>query len=171
MPGGSDHLFRSFPFRWVLRIALSLGRCMTMQDATFCFREDPLFEFCRPHFTLSCLCCTALSFGQSQSVMTQEVQQTKDIHLTYYKTLPTKAIPCLQMEPTFLEWLVALGAESEQSCHEDPNDKHLEDTIPVLPLSRWRREAFNHSWTARYCGSGYMWPLTWWRPSVYYLER
>ena len=75
----------------------------------------------------------------------QELQPAKDIDLTCYKTLPTKAITCSQVGPVSLEWPVALPAESDQSSlslsHEDPNDGHPENTFPALPHLRWRRDA------------------------------
>ena len=58
----------------------------------------------------------------------QEIQLAEDIDLTCYKTLPTKSVTCLQVEPMSLEWPVALPVESEQSslspAHEDPNDEN-----------------------------------------------
>ena len=103
---GRGPSFRGFPFRWALQFALSLDRCLTLQDAAPCYRKDSLYECGRPHDTLSCLFFTALWLRQSQSVLTQ-VQQTNDIDLTCYKTLPTKSVTCLQVEPMSLEWPAA----------------------------------------------------------------
>ena len=106
--------------------------------------EDPLYEGGRPCDTMSSLFSTALWLQRSQSELVQEIQPAKDIDLTCYKTLPTKAITCLPMEFIFLEWLVALPPECEQSCpsssHEDSNDDPLENTLPPHPHSRWRRD-------------------------------
>ena len=142
---GRGAFFRVFPIRWVLHFALSLTRCLIMHDATSCSREDPPYECGRPCDTMSSLSFTALWLQRGQSILVQEIQPAKDIDLTCYKTLPTKTITCLQKGPIFLEWPVALLAESEQSCpsssQEDPNDEYPEDTLPALPHSRWRRDA------------------------------
>ena len=61
--------FRGFPFRWVLRLALFMTRCLTVQDATSCPREDPLYECGRPCDAMSYLFFTALWLEQSQSVL------------------------------------------------------------------------------------------------------
>ena len=50
---GRGPFFRGFPFRWVLRLALFMTRCLTVQDATSCPREDPLYECGRPCDTMS----------------------------------------------------------------------------------------------------------------------
>ena len=74
-----------------------------------------------------------------------QVQQTDDIDVTCYKTLPTKSVTCSQVGPMSLEWPVALPAGPDQSClpssHEDPNDEHPEGALPSLPHLRWRRDA------------------------------
>ena len=99
--GCRDSSFRGFPFRWASQFAFSLARCLTLQDAAPCYREDSLYECGRPHDTLSCLFFTALWLGQGQSILTQ-VQQTNDIDMTCYKTLPTKSATCLQVGPMSL---------------------------------------------------------------------
>ena len=108
------------------------------------FRSMSSFERGRPHDILSCLFFTALWLQQSQFILTQ-VQQTNDIDLTCYKTLPTKSATCLQVGPMSLEWLVALPAGSDQSSvslsHEDPNDRHPGDALPTHQHLRWRRNA------------------------------
>ena len=130
---GRGPFFRGFPFRWALQFAFSLARCLTLQDATPCSREDLLYECGRPCDTPSCLFSTALWLRQSQSILTQGVQQTKDIDLTCYKTLPTKSVTCLQVGPMSLEWPVAPPAGSDQSSlsssHEDLHDEHPEDVF------------------------------------------
>ena len=137
--------FRGFPFRWAFQFALSLARCLTLQDAAPCCRKDSLYECGRPHDTLSCLFCTALWFRQSQSLLTREVQQTDDIDLTCCIKLPRKAATCLQVGHMSLEWPVGPPAGSDQSSlspsHEDLNDEHPEDALPARPHSRWRRDA------------------------------
>ena len=106
--------------------------------------EDPLYECGRPCDTMSSLFFTALWRQRGQSIL-GEIQPAKDIDLTCYKTLPTKAITCLPMGPIFFEWPAALPPECEQSCpsssHEDSNDDPPENTLPALPHSRWRRDA------------------------------
>ena len=142
---GGGPFFRGFSFRWVLRFALSVTRCLTVQDATSCPRVDPQYERGRPCATMSCLFFTSLWLQQSQPILMQEIQLAKDIDLTCYKTLPTKAITCLQVGPMSLELPVAQPAESDQSSlspsREDPNDGHPEDTLPALTHLRWRRDA------------------------------
>ena len=142
---GRGAFFCGFPFRWVLHFAMSLARCLTLQDAAPCYWRCSQLECGRPHDTLSSLFSTALWLQRSQSKLVQEVQPAKDIDLNCYKTLPTKAITCLPMEVIFLEWPVAPPPECEQSCpsssHEDSNDDDLENTLPAPPHSRWRRDA------------------------------
>ena len=128
--------FCGFPFRWALQFVFSLVRCLTLQDAAPRYREDSLYECGRPHDTLSCLFFTALWLRQSQSILTQ-VQQTDDVDLTCHKTLPTRAVTCLQVGPMSLEWPVAQPAGSDQSSVSP----HLEDALPALPHPRWRRDA------------------------------
>ena len=126
-------------------------RCLTLQDAAPCHGKDSLYEYGRPHDTLSCLFFTALWLRQSQSILTQ-VQQTNDIDLTCYKTLPTKSVTCLQVGPLSLEWPVAPPAGSDQSSlspsHEDPNDEHPDDALPAPPHSTL--EARCSSTTSKY---------------------
>ena len=136
--GGSRGPFcRGFPFRWAPQFALSLARCLTLQDAALCYRKDSLCECGRPHDTLSCLSFTALWLRQGRSVLTQ-VQQTNDIDLTCYKTMPTKSVTCLQVGPMSLVWL---DQSSLSPSHEDANDEHPEDALPAPPHSCWRRDA------------------------------
>ena len=98
-----------------------------------------------PYDTISSLFFIAQWLQRSQSLLVQEVQPAKDIDLTCYNTLPTTTIKCLPMGSIFLEWLVALLPECEQSCHslshEDSNDDHHENTLPAHPQSRWRCDA------------------------------
>ena len=112
---GRGPSFRGFLFRWAIQFALPLARCLTLQDAAPCCREDSLCKCGRPHDTLSCLFFTALWLGQGQSMSTQ-VQQTNDIDMTCYKTLPTKSV----------EWPLAPPGGFDQSClspsREDIND-------------------------------------------------
>ena len=96
---GRGDLFRGFPFRWVLHLALSLTRSITVHVATPFSREDPLSECSRPCDILSCLCFTALWLQQGQSILVQENQPAKDINLTCFKTFPIKATTCLQVGP------------------------------------------------------------------------
>ena len=134
--GGRDSSFRGFPFRWASQFAFSLARCLTLQDAAPCYREDSLYECGRPHDTLSCLFFTALWLGQGQSILTQ-VQQTNDIDMTCYKTLPTKSVTCLQVGPMSLEWPVApLGGFDQSSL--SPSQEYPNDGSSTL---RWRRVA------------------------------
>ena len=111
-------------FSAVSLFGISLTRCLTVYDAVSCSMEDPLYECGRPHDTMSSLFSTALWLQRSQSILVQEIQPAKDINLTCYKTLPTKAITGLPMEFIFLEWPVALPPECEQSYpssfHEIP---------------------------------------------------
>ena len=110
--------------------------------------EDHLYECGRPHDTLSCLFFTALWLRKSQPILTQ-VQQTNDIDLICYETLPTKAVACFHVGPMSLGWSVALPAGSDQSSssssHEDPNDEHPEDALPAPLHFRWRRDALQRS--------------------------
>ena len=62
---GRGTLFRGFPFRWVLHLALSLTRSITVHDATLYSREDPLYDCGRPCDNLSCLFFTACGFGET----------------------------------------------------------------------------------------------------------
>ena len=103
---GRGALFRGFPFRWVLHIALSLTRSIIVHVATPYSRENPLSEYSRPCDNLSCLCFTALWLQQSQSMLVQEIQPAKDIDLTCFKTFPIKATACLQVGPMSLDWPV-----------------------------------------------------------------
>ena len=134
-----------FPFLWSSQFALSLARCLTLQDAAPCSREDCLYECGRPHDTLSCL---------GQSALTQ-VQQTNDIDMICYKTLPTKSVTCLQVGPMFLEWPVAPRGGFDQSSlspsQEYPNDGHLEDALLAPPHLRWRRVALQPPEQQRGC--------------------
>ena len=93
---GRGACFHGFPIRWVLHFALSLTRSITVHDATPYSREDPVYE-CGRRDNLSCLFYTGLWLRQSQSILVQEIQRTKDIDLTCYRTLPTKATACLQV--------------------------------------------------------------------------
>ena len=138
----------------VTQFALSLARCLTLQDAAPRCSEDSLWECGRPHDTLSCLFFTGLWLGQGQSFLTH-VQQTNDIDMTYHKTLPTKSVACLQAGPTSLEWPPAPPAGSDQSSlspsQEDPNDGHLEDALLASPHLRWRRDALQPRELQRGC--------------------
>ena len=135
---------RGFPFRWALQFALLLARCLTLQDAAPCCREDSLYECGRPQDSLSCLFFTALWLGQSQSIL-PNVQQTNDIEMTCYRSLPTKSITCLQVRPMSREWPVAPPGGFNQSSlspsQEDPNNGDLEDEFLAPPHLRWRRDA------------------------------
>ena len=91
--------FRGFPFRWVLHLVLSLTRSISMHVATHYSREDPLYECSRPCDNLSCLIFTALWLQQSQSILVQENQPTKDVDLTCLKTFPIRTTTCLQAGP------------------------------------------------------------------------
>ena len=139
---GGGPFFRGFPFRWALQFALSLVRCLTLQDATPCSREDPLYECGRPCDTLSCLFFTAPWLRQSQSILMQEVQQTNDIDLTCYKTLPTKPVTCLQVVFMSLEWPVALPAENlvNPALHP-PMRIPTRNILRALSHLRWRRDS------------------------------
>ena len=139
--GGSS--FPRFPFPLGFPIC-ALVRCLILQDATPYSREDLLYECGRLHDTLSCLFFTPPWLRQSQSILTH-VQQTNIIDLTCCKTLPTKAVTCLLVEPMPLLLPEAPPAESEQSSlsssHEDPNDEHPDGAPPAPPHPRWRRDA------------------------------
>ena len=141
---GRGPSFLGCPFWWAMQFALSLARCLTSQDSAPRYWEDSLYECGRPHDTLSCLFSTSLWLGQGQSILTQS-QQTNDIDMTCYKTLPTKSLTCLQVGPMSLEWPVAPPGGFDQSSlspsQEDPNDGHLEDTLLAPPHLRWRRDA------------------------------
>ena len=62
---GRGTLFRGFPFRWVLHLALSLTRSITVHDATLYSRDDTLYECGRPCDNLSFLFFTAYGFGKT----------------------------------------------------------------------------------------------------------
>ena len=55
--------FRGFPSWWAMQFAISLARCLTLQDSAPRYREGSQYEFGRPHDTLSCLFYTALWLG------------------------------------------------------------------------------------------------------------
>ena len=177
LPAGRGALFRGFPFRWVLHLALSLTRSMTVHVATPYSREDLLSECSRPRDNLSSLCFTALWLQQNQSRLVQENRPAKDIVLTCFKTFPIKATTCLQVEPMSLHWPVDPIARFDQSC--------LSLAFPWR--SQWRTSrrrssssltctleagcSATTSSTAWYCRSGYMWPLLQRRSAMYYLEQ
>ena len=143
---GRGALFRGFPFRWVLHLALSLTRSIIVHVVTPYTKENPLFECSRPCDNLSCLCFTALWLQQSQSILMQENQPAKDIDLTCLKTFPIQAATtCLQVGPMSLDWLVNLSARFDQSrpssSPEDPNDEQKRGALPASTRSRWRQDA------------------------------
>ena len=142
---GRGAFFCGFPFQWGPTLCDFVHRCLNVYDAVSCPMKDLLYECGRNYDTMSSLFSTAFWLQRSQSLLVQEIQPAKDIDLICCKTLPTKAITCLPMEPMFLEWPVALPPECEQPCpsysHEDSNDDHLENTLPAPPHSRWRRDA------------------------------
>ena len=115
--------FRGFPFRSALQFAFSLTRGVVLHDSACYSKEDSFDECGRPCDTLSFLFFIAPWLRQSQSTLTQEVQQTKDI----------------------VGWPVALPAGSDQSSlsssHEDLHDEHPEDALPAPPHPPWRRDA------------------------------
>ena len=96
----------------------------------------------RPYDTISSLFFTALWLQRSLSTVVQEIQPTKDIDLTGYKTLPTKAITCLPMETIFLEWPAALPPECEQSCPSPSDEDSNVDSRYVWPHHRWRSSMY-----------------------------
>ena len=155
---GRGPFFRGFRFRWVLRLAFSVTRCLTLHDAgdvlphecdypcltflylfLFCHMasaepiQDPLYECGRPCDALSCLFITALWLRQNQSISTQKVQQTKDIDITCYKTLPTKSITCLQAGP--------------MSCPLSGRWLYLQDLIKTTPHLPMKIFLKNIQWT------------------------
>ena len=142
---GRGDLFRGFPFRWVLHLALSLTRSITVHVATPFSREDPLSECSRPCDNLSCLCFTALWLQQGQSILVQENQPAKDINLTCFKTFPIKATTCLQVGPMSMDLPVdpigRFDQSSPSSSSEDPNKEHQEGALPTSTRSRWRWDA------------------------------
>ena len=88
---GQGPFFCGFPLRWVLCIALYAALCSGERSSVR--MRSPMRHFV-------------------QSILTQ-VQQTKDIDLTCYKTLQTKSVTCLQVRPMSIEWPVALFEESD----------------------------------------------------------
>ena len=116
LSAGRGALFRGFPFRWILHLALSLTRSITVHVATPHSREDLLSECSRLYDNLSCLCFTALWLQQNQSILVQENQPAKDIVLTCFKTFPIKATTCLQVGLMCLDWPVDPIARFDQSC-------------------------------------------------------
>ena len=87
-------------------------------------------------------------FSGANFFLVQEIQPAKDIDLTCYKTLPTKAITRLQMGAMSLEWPVAQLAGSDQyspsSSHEVPNGEHPGDALSASPHSAGGATHFNH---------------------------
>ena len=161
---GRGALLRDFPSRWVLHLALSLTRSITVHAATRYSREDPLPECSRPYDNLSCLCFTALWLQQSQATLVQENQPAKDIDLTCFKTFSIKATTCLQVGPMSLDWPVDPITRFDQSrpssSPEDPNDEQQRGAFPASARFRWRRGCSSTtSSTTGYCRSGYVWPL------------
>ena len=133
---GRGAFFRGFPFRWVLHFALSLIRCLTVQDATSCPMENSLFECGRPYDDLSCLFFTALLLQRSQSILVQENQLVKDFDLTCIKRFQIIATTCLQVGPMSLDWPldpIARFDQSRPSC--SPNDSIDEQQRGDLPAS------------------------------------
>ena len=80
--------------------------------------EDPPYDCSRPCDTLSCLLFTALWLRHSQSILTQDIQQTKDVDLTCYKTLPNKSVTVYKWDPCPLSgWWLHLEDPTNPAFH------------------------------------------------------
>ena len=112
---GRGALFCDFLCRWVLHFALSLIRCLTVQDATSCLMQSSLFECGRPFHGLSCLFITALLIQRSQSKLVQENQPVKYFDQTCFKTFSINTTICFQVEPMSLDWPLDPIARLDQS--------------------------------------------------------
>ena len=145
-PGGSRRPFLRFPFSMgFTHFALSLIRCLTVEDATSCPMEKFLFECGRPFNDLSCLFFASLLLQRSESNLVQENQAVKDIDLTCFKTFPIKPTTCLRVEPMSLDWLLDPIERFDQSRHssspDDSIDEQQHGDIPASTRSRWRQDA------------------------------
>ena len=110
-----------------------------MHDAASCSKEDSLCERVGPCDTLSCFFFSALWLQRSQFILVQEIQSTKDINLTCFKTFPINATLCLQSGPISLDWPVDPFAEFDQSRPSfSPED-------PVVVQQRGDIPGFTHS--------------------------
>ena len=142
---GRGALFRGFPFRWLLHLALSLTRSITVHVATIYSREDPLSQSSRPLYNLSCLFFTALWLQRSQSILVQENQPVKDFDLTCFKTFPIKATTCLQVGPMSLDWpldrIARFDKPRPSSSPVDSIDEQQRGDLPASTRSRWRQDA------------------------------
>ena len=152
-PGGSRSLFSRFPFSMGKTRHARYGSMPGIAIRCASPWRGFSVEGGRPHDTLWCF-FTSLWLGQGQSIFSQ-VQQTKISDLTCFKTLPTKSVTCSQVGPMSLKWPGApLGGFDQSSLspsHEDPNDGHLEDALPALPLLYWRRDALKPPELQRGC--------------------
>ena len=115
------------PFRWVLHFALSLIRCLTVQDATSCPIGNSPFECGRPYCDLSCLFFTAPLLQRSQSILVQENQPVKDFDLTCFKTFPITATTCVQVGPMSLDWPLDPIAGFDQSRPSSSPDDFIDE--------------------------------------------
>ena len=144
LAGRGAFFFRGFPFRWVLHFALSFIRCLTVQDATL-VPWRTLFACERPDNDLSCLFFTVLLLQRSQSMLVQENQPVKDVHLTCFKMFPIKATTCLQVGPMSLDWPLDPIARFDQSrpssFPDDSIDEQQRGDLPASTRSRWRQNA------------------------------
>ena len=141
---GRGSFFRGFPFRWALQFVFSLpdltGRSTLLQERSLVRKRSPSRHLVVPF--LHCLVASA------KSIHIDAGKQTNDIDLTCYKTLPTKSVTCLQVEPMSLEFLVAPPEGSHQSSlstsHEDPNDEHPEALFQLTHIYVGGGMLFNH---------------------------
>ena len=91
-----------------------------------------------PPFFLFCLLASAQLI-----CLVQEVQSAKDIHLTCFKTFPTKAATCLQVGPIpwIGLWILLQDFDHSRPSHspEVPIDDRQRGALPASTRSRWRQ--------------------------------
>ena len=150
---GRGALVRSFPFSMVLHVLLSLTRSVIVCGAAYCSVEVLFFECGRPCDALSCLFFSDLRLQQSQSLLVQEIQSSKDIDLTCFKTFPINVATCIQVGSMF---------------PEVPNDDQQRGALPALETEC---SSSTTPSTTAYCWLGWIWPFPCRRSAVCCLEH
>ena len=150
---GRVALFRGFPFRWVLHLALSLTRSIIVHVATLYSRKDPPSECSRPCDNLSCLCFTALWFQQSQSVLMHQKSASEGYQPDLLHNVPDQGHHVLTSGPMSPGWTVVPIAKFDRSrpssSPEDPNDEQRRGALPVSTRSRPDRGLRCLTWNTR----------------------
>ena len=133
--------FRGFPFRWVLRFALSLTRCPTGHYATSYAKENLLFEYSRPCDNLS---ITVLWLQQSQSFFGAGDSASEGYRPNLFQDVPDQS----RHMPTSGSHVIGLACGSLCKIRsfqifalslEVPSDDQRRDTLPASRRSRWKQ--------------------------------